>query len=159
MITLALDISSTSTGWSVIKSGRFYKRPDLDYGLIQPGKKFTPGQKKVFFRDNLEEVFKKVKPGIVGIEDTFLRNTKTLKVLSRYCGIAWELAYRYTQEDPIIVSVTSIRAVIGTQDKKEIFNLMVDKYKLQDWEFSKHNDITDSLAVGLYTDKYIRGKV
>lgn len=154
-IVLGLDVSSTSTGWAVIKSGRFYKREGIDYGWIKPSRKYSLVEKLDFFGDSIEEVVFKVSPDYIGIEDIFLsRNVKTLKVLGRFSGVALRDSYRESGIIPKIVQVREARAKItGTQNKIEVFNFVKKKYKLHDWEFDSHNDITDAIVVALYVGK------
>lgn len=161
-IYLGLDVSSTSTGWAVLKSGRFYKREGIDYGLIRPHKDYTLPEKLNFFRDELSSVIRRVEPTSVGIEDVFLsRNVKTLKLLARFSGVAIESVYEFTKGGlfPYIVQVRNIRAECwGTQDKKEVFETVVDKYKLENWSFNKYNDVTDAITIALYISRFAEKK-
>ena len=97
MIVLGLDVSSSSTGWAILKNSRFYKREGKDYGIIAPPKKLGPAEKLDYFRTHLGRVLKSVPDKVViGIEDTFLfKNPKVLKILSRFAGVAmqscWEI--------------------------------------------------------------------
>ena len=152
MIVLGLDVSSSSTGWSILKHGRFYNREGKDYGIIVPSKKLKPAEKLDYFRSHLCKVLRSVPDKVViGIEDTFLRrNVNTLKILSRFAGVAMQSCWEVCGVEPIIVPVKELRTVWGTQDKEEIFNLVVEKYSLNDWEFKLHNDITDSIAIAFY---------
>lgn len=148
MIILGLDISSTRTGWAVLKNGRFYRRVGVDYGFICPVSSLEPGAKINFFRKELFSVVKNVGPDVVGIEDVFFyRNIGTLKVLSRFSGVALELVYSVLKKEPIYVQVKEIRSSFGTQDKNDIFKIMIDKYKIDNWLFKTHNDVADALAI------------
>jgi Holliday junction resolvasome RuvABC endonuclease subunit len=151
---LGLDISSVRTGWAIIKNGRFYKRLGKDYGTIVPKPSFCPGEKISFFRKELLAVIKEVGPDLVGIEDVFFyRNINTLKVLSRFSGVALELIYSVLKKEPIYIQVKEIRATFGTQDKNDIFKTMIDKYKIDNWSFDTHNDVADALVIAshIYT--------
>lgn len=155
MIVIGLDISSSSTGWAVLKNrGRFYKREGVDYGMIKPHKKLELSEKLVYFRTELIKILETTKPDIVAAEDVFFsRNPKTLKILSKFQGVAAE-AVRETLGQPTnIVTVKEVRAVVGTQGKEEVFNEIVKMFKLKGWVFKKHNDITDAIAVAFYAHK------
>jgi len=154
MIVLGLDISSSSTGWAVLKHGRFYNRKGIDYGMIKPPKKLELSEKLVYFRTELIHLLETIQPDIAVTEDVFFfKNPKTLKLLSKFHGVAAE-AVRDTIDFPIGVhTVKAIRSVIGTQGKEETFSEIVEKFKLVGWEFSKLNDVTDAIAVALYGHK------
>lgn len=152
MIILGLDISSTRTGWAVIKNGRFYNRLEKDYGFISPKINFGPGEKISFFRKELFLVIKNVNPDVVCIEDVFFhRNINTVKVLSRFSGVALELVYSVLKKEPLYIQVKEIRSTFGTQDKNDIFKIIIDKYKIDNWLFKTHNDVADALAIASHT--------
>jgi len=151
MVVLGLDISSSSTGWAILKRGRFYKREGIDYGWIRPSLKFTLAKKLSFFRENLVTLLETLRPEIVVIEDVYyFRNPKTLKLLSRFSGVAVEAVKTTLGIDPMIETVKSIRTILGPQDKEEIFSAAIKKFKLTNWKFKTHNDIIDALIAALY---------
>ena len=152
---IGLDVSSTSTGWAVLKNKRFYRREGIDFGLIKPPKKMVLAEKLNYFRTELSEVIERVSPAVVGIEDIFLlRNVKTLKLLGRFSGVAIETVYDFAGVVPYIVQVKEVRASWGTQDKKEIFEVVKNKYKMPEWTFNKHNDLTDAITIALYVSSF-----
>lgn len=156
-IILGLDVSSISTGWAILKHGRFYKREGVDYGIIKGNPKLKPANRLSLFRKEIAEIISKTKPDYIVIEDTFSGpNRKTFKVLCRFGGVAMEVSRTIGGVEPIIVPVTSLRAVWGTQVKKEIFNKVVSKYKLDHFEFDRDNDITDAIAIAWYTHRILR---
>ena len=156
---LGFDVSSSSTGWAVIKSGRFYKRKGKDYGIISFSKKLSHSNRLSLLRVECTRIIEKVKPDIVIIEDVFVgRNPKTTILLSRYSGVVIESVYSTLKKDPIIFTVKEIRKIIGSQDsKEESFKFIKKKFKLSsNWQFKSHNDIIDGLAAAL--SGYIRFK-
>ncbi len=159
-IILGLDVSSSSTGWAVLKNGRFYKREGVDYGWIKPKKTYLLHEKLNYFKLELEKVMEVAYADAVGIEDVFLsRNVQTLKILSRFSGVAVETVYSYLEKNPpYIVQVKAARAQWGTQDKEEVFNMVKNKYKMDEWVFKKHNDITDALSIALYVSSIMGSK-
>lgn len=156
MNVLGLDISSSSTGWVLLKNGRFYKREDTDYGWIRPSKKFSPAEKLSFFRNELIFILNETMPDMVGIEDVFLfKNPNTMKLLSRFSGVACESVRTTFEIEPSLLKVSTIRSYIGTQvkSKKDTYKYLISKYKLKDWTFDTHNDITDALATAICVHK------
>jgi len=154
MIVLGLDVSASSTGWSVIKNGRFYKREGVDFGWIKTSSSSTLSERLHSFREQLIPILEMVKPDRVGIEDVFLaRNPKTMKLLARFGGVAIEAVRATSGLESAIVTVKEIRSIFGTQGKQETFDAVIEKYKLDGWSYNKYNDVTDSLAVSFYVYK------
>ena len=71
---LCLDISSVSTGYALFKNGKLLKSK---CGKITIDKKLSLGQKLGIFDGKIYNLIIKVRPDIVIIEDTFLKNTLT----------------------------------------------------------------------------------
>jgi Holliday junction resolvasome RuvABC endonuclease subunit len=150
-VILGLDVSSVKTGWAVLKNGRFYKREGIDYGTIETSNKNNISNRLFIFRNELEKILRLIKPDTIIVEDTHLSKfVNALKMLVRFGAVAQELSWRVTSIDPLLVPVKLARTVIGSQDKEEVFNLVVEKYKLKDFKFSTHNDITDAIILTLY---------
>lgn len=150
-IILGLDVSSVKTGWAVLKNGKFYKRLGVDYGTIETSNKDNISNRLFTFRNELESILKECKPDIIIMEDTHLSKfVNALKMLVRFGAVAQEISWRTLSIDPILVPVKLARTVIGSQDKEEVFNIVVNKYKLKDFKFNTHNDITDAIVLTLY---------
>lgn len=150
-VVLALDVSSSSTGYAVLRSGRWNKS-SVSYGLIKPPKGVVPlGQKLVYLRDEIQKLLRRVKPDVVVIEDVFSgRNVSTMKLLARFNGVAIEVSRRYLKKEPVIALTTKVRAFLECGRKKEdAFAYICKRYNL-DWSFSKMNDVTDALCLALY---------
>lgn len=152
---LGLDISSVSTGWAYINNGRFYgKDPSKEKycGLIKTSSKDSLPKRLTLFRESLVEVYRQVYPDIIYIEDVHVINVRTAMMLSRFSGVALEAANSELGISPELVKVTMVRSKLGTQgsSKENAFDYLVNKFKLEKYEFSKHNDITDALALALY---------
>jgi Holliday junction resolvasome RuvABC endonuclease subunit len=158
MIVLGLDVSSTSTGWAVLKTGRFNKKEGTGYGWIKPPSKYSLGAKLSYFSNELHIIINNTHPDIIGIEDVFLgfKNVSTLKVLSRFSGVAIESVYTLLGQDAKILQVKEIRKALGAQDKQKAFDIISKKYKLTEWTFDKHNDVTDALAVAFCVNMLIK---
>jgi Holliday junction resolvasome RuvABC endonuclease subunit len=120
-VILGLDVSSVSTGWAILKNGRFYKREGVDYGTIKTTNKDSMSKRLSVFRDELESILVGNKPDIIIMEDTHLSKfVNTLKVLVRFGAVAQEISWRTLNIDPILVQVKLARTVIGSQDKEEV---------------------------------------
>ncbi len=152
VIILGLDVSSSSTGFAVLRDGRWNKSK-ASYGMIKPPRKLPLGEKLVYFRDELEKVIKKISPTHIVIEDVFRgRNAKTVKLLSRFSGVTVELCRRLSKKEPTIVNALQARTCIGVRKKEEAFSIITERYNL-DWNFNKMNDITDAIVLALYKHK------
>lgn len=145
MKILALDVSTKSTGWFVTRRS---------CGKIVPDKKLSFGEKLVFFRKELDKLLRKYKPDVVVIEDAYYQPRKgsihTLKVLSKFAGVALELCCSYDIETEIITATAARKHCCGDHEEKfgkqEVFDFFVEKYDL-DWNFKEHNDLTDAMAL------------
>jgi len=137
---LALDISTKSTGW-------FF---DLDnYGIITLDINLSLAKKLVLFRKELNKLLIKFKPKIVIIEDVYYRpgfgNIHTVKVLSKFSGVATELISS-KKIKVIIVTTSAARKSLGLKHKvtkKDVFNFFIEKFKV-DWNYNRMNDVTDA---------------
>lgn len=149
-IILALDVSSSSTGYAVFKKGRWTKAKN-SYGVIKTSSSMTLGARLCKFRDEVEELIDRVKPTHIVIEDVFSgRNVKTMKLLARFNGVAIELSKRKIDTEPLIVLTASVRKFLKCgRSKEEAFSYICDRYSL-DWKFKKTNDITDAISLALY---------
>jgi Holliday junction resolvasome RuvABC endonuclease subunit len=149
-VVLALDVSSRSTGFAVLRQGRWNKS-SVSYGLLKIPSTEPLGQRLVTFRDQIQKLLRTVKPDVVVIEDVFSgRNVSTMKLLARFNGVAIEASRRYLKKEPVIALTTKVRAFLECGPKKEdAFKYICDRYNL-DWSFSKMNDVTDALCLALY---------
>lgn len=79
---LGLDISSKSTGWAILEDDAL-----VDYGVIK-----TEGEgvtKLIDFYSQMNNILDQYDNiDWIGIEDVYIENAKTVKVLSRYAGVA-----------------------------------------------------------------------
>jgi Holliday junction resolvasome RuvABC endonuclease subunit len=153
---LGLDVSSTSTGFAVVKNGRWL-RTSGRFGMIKPPKG-NLAEKLHYFRTALLELVSNINPDLVVIEDVFAaRNIGTTKLLSRFSGVALETCYAVTHNEPLIVETTKARKMFALPGKEEAFAYVKARYKL-DWEFKTMNDVSDALVLALYGNKILVGK-
>jgi crossover junction endodeoxyribonuclease RuvC len=152
-VILALDVSSSSTGYAVLRAGRWNKS-STSYGTIKISSKLSLAKRLVEFRDEVQALIKRVKPTLIIIEDVFSgRNIKTMKLLARFSGVAIEVSRRSIKKDPVIALTVKVRAVLECgRSKEEAFNYICSRYNL-DWNFNKMNDVTDALCLALFVHK------
>ncbi len=144
---LGIDIASRRTGWALINNGRINKKY---LGLINIKYNESMGKRLVAFEIALKELIEQYNPDEIVIEDIYKgRNAKTFKILSLFRGVAIKAIYEITGKDPISIMAIQVRKIINITNNKEIvFNTLNDKYKL-DFDFKKHNDIVDAIALCL----------
>lgn len=147
---MGIDISSKSTGWSVIDGDKL-----LEYGKINPTGSMTSTQKMVYFHNELERVIIKQKPNEIVIEDVIqVKSVSVTKILARFNGIALVEAYKYNQKEPVLFEPTEWKKLVtgsGNQKKCEIQIFVCEKYNLlskEKIEFykSKINNIKNQLS-------------
>jgi len=147
MKSLGLDISQTSTGWAVLQD-----RSLIDYGYFQFNKNNRLGDNLLLFYSYLETIITK-HPDLdfICIEDTFFgKNIKTLKLLTRYSGVAIVASRKLLPKARILVlTVASIRSAYfpGRKlDKDEVYKYICTDYKLGNIP----DDVTDAIAVASF---------
>lgn len=149
MIILSLDISSVSTGYAVFRKGRLLKSK---CGKITIDKKLSLGLRLNRFEERFCELLGQVDPDIVIIEDIYLKNAITFKVLAYFHGVAYYHTFNNTDREPYFLGATKIRNILGVKGKQGAFDYVNTLYSLN-YNFKEHNDITDAIALGL---AYIR---
>lgn len=153
---LSLDISAVSTGWT------FSVKDNLKaYGIIKTSPKKGRAERLLVFKNEIERLLTKYKPSYVVVENGYLgRNVKTLKVLCEFAGVAKACCMDILDIEPFIMNVNTTHSHFGGGKKEDIFKIIVDLYDLKDFEFKKHNDVTDACAqsVCFYEQELKRGK-
>lgn len=156
MKILGLDISSTSTGYCIISDGKLLKSAKA-LGTIMPNSKDILEDKLVYFRDCISDLLNRYSPDLVAIENVYIGQKKVAVMLSRFSGVALEVCRRHGC-NIILLESSKARSTLGLKNKKEeAFNFVVDKYGFSQWNFEKHNDITDSIVVALAARKISNG--
>lgn len=130
MKILGLDISSSSTGWSVIDDGKL-----ADYGKINFTGKLSNANKLYLLGVELKRVIDRQKPDEIAIEDVIqVKSVSVAKILARYNGVAIVEAYRHLQRDPFIIEPTAWKKVLegctGGSKKCEIQIAVCRKFGL-----------------------------
>ena len=146
---LGLDVSSASTGYCVINNGRLLKS---SLGTINPNSKDSYGARLQYFANELIQILRTHKPDKVVMEDIFKGpNAITFKTLAMFRGVCFKVVFGEIGQDPICVMPTEARKLVGVDGvtKEDGFDFIIKKYSLPDYEFETHNDITDSIVLGL----------
>jgi Holliday junction resolvasome RuvABC endonuclease subunit len=133
MKIMGIDISSRSTGWSIIEGDKL-----LEYGLIMPsGKSMSNAQKMYLFQVELRKIIDSKLPDAIAIEDVIqVRSVSVLKLLARFNGIAIIEAYRHTKTEPVLFEPSKWKSMLsdygcsGSSKKAEIQNAICLKYAL-----------------------------
>lgn len=117
---LGIDISSKSTGWSLLEDGKL-----VDFGKINPTGTMIQGQKLNLFDVEITKILNKCEPDLIAIEDVIhVKAITTTKILARYNGIAIKTAYSYNKKEPTLVEPTKwkkyLRDCTGGAKKAEI---------------------------------------
>jgi len=144
---LSFDVSSVSTGWSYIFGGKLQ-----EFGIIEPPKSFRLQEKLYYFKSESNALFKIFFPDYVIIEETYLKNVKTLKTLMQFIGVINLECFFELGEEPIFISPQTVRSYYQLKTKEDVFNYVKNKYKvkLKNYTFETGNDISDSVLQGLY---------
>ncbi len=153
---LSLDVSAASTGWSFSVKTRIH-----GHGIIKTNPRDGRAKRLLRFKDEIRKILKKYHPSFVVIENGYFgRNVKTLKVLCEFAGVAKECCMDTLDVEPYIMNVNTPKSHFGVKTKEEVFHVIVDLYELENFEFKKHNDITDAIAQGVcfYEKELKKGK-
>jgi len=144
---LSFDVSSVSTGWSFILGETLQ-----EFGIITPSKNYRLQEKLYWFKNEVNALFKIYFPDYVLVEDTYLKNVTTLKVLMQFIGVINLECFFELGQDIVFLSPNTVRSHFKIKTKEDAFNLIKNKYKikLKNYSFETGNDISDSILQGLY---------
>jgi len=147
---LSFDVSSVSTGWAVLSdecvivaSGKIVP---MDVGIDITQRLFYLRQMVICLLQLYEY------PNTVLIEETYMKNVTTLKVLSQFVGIVRETCYEFANTEPIFISPNSVRSFYKVKGKEDAYEYVIKRFKKQfkNSTFEDDNDITDAILQGLY---------
>lgn len=144
---LSFDVSSVSTGWAFFNDNKLE-----NFGTIQPLDTYRLQEKMYWFRNEVRSLLNIFTPDHVIIEETYLKNVTTLKVLMQFIGIINMECFTEIGAEPIFVSPQTVRSLFKVKTKEEAFDYVKNKYKvkLKNYTFETGNDITDAILMGLY---------
>jgi len=146
MKLISLDVSSVCTGWSYFEDDKL-----REFGKIEMPKKHYLQHKLWWFKSQADALLRIYRPNEVVVEETYLKNVKTLKTLMQFITIVNMSCYEWDIK-PVFIHTMTVRSKFGLKTKEEVFEFVKNKYKklLKKYEFDDGNDITDSILMGLY---------
>jgi crossover junction endodeoxyribonuclease RuvC len=153
MIFLGLDISSVSTGWSILSASN-----DKDVDLIAFGeidlskykKKSFPLEYILVLYKELNKILLKYSPEHIYMEDIYLKNVSTIKSLGRMRGICELTCIKNGIKNIGILKTSSIRKNVfgkGNMKKEEVCAIMEERFKTK--IETPGYDASDAIAVAL----------
>jgi crossover junction endodeoxyribonuclease RuvC len=167
-IILGLDISTRSTGWSVVEY-KSSKQNLIAYGTITR-KKMDMGEMLVFFEQELEQIISLYNPTVISAEAPFVgSNKKTIQQLSMFHGVM-QLIVKKHKLSIIYYSVMTLKSKVlggvklkkadgtkktGDEMKQEVSDKIHEMFQIP--ERIENNDITDSISACV-TYIYMDGK-
>ncbi len=149
MIVLAIDPSTTSTGWCIYNTDTEYAE---DYGTIQPKVK-DPIKRIMVIRNEIKELMRVWKPELVVIEDlSVTRNAKTTKILA---GLQVELEILCVHYNMLyyLVRPAEWRKVVGIKgrDRKTQKKNTIEYVKRRELADKVNEDEADALCIGAFS--------
>lgn len=135
-----------STGYALVD--RNYKL--LKYGIVKGSGEFI-----LNYLDEVRNLYRELKPEIVVIEEPFISGGKPTAVIPLVKFIQTvTIGVLMENSEALILSVsnkTVKKHVTGNGNNKKpvVFEKIVDRYKLENFEFKTHNDITDAIALSV----------
>ena len=151
---LSFDVSSVSTGYSFFADGKLE-----ECGVIKIDASRNKQEKLYLFGLNVRALLKLYKPDVVVVEETYLKNVRTLKILTGFVTVVEVECYKI-DIIPEFLSTMKVRSHFGLKSKEEVFDYVKDKYKvkLRNYDFESGNDITDSILQALYWNEVLKEK-
>lgn len=131
MVIMAIDPSTTSTGWCI------YENKPIKYGRICPNKTLEYIDRVIYILKELNALKSKYKPEIIIIEQ--LAVTRNAKVAQMLAGLQVAIEVMFRQEEYLIVEArpTEWRKHCGIKGKKReelkqnAVNYIMNKYKIK----------------------------
>ena len=147
MKLMSFDVSSVCTGHSYFEDAKLQ-----EFGKIEMPKKYSLQDKLWWFKSQVDALLMIYKPNEVVVEETYLKNVKTLKTLMQFVTVVNMSCYYLLNIEPVFIHTMTVRSKFGLKTKEEVFEFVKSKYKklLKKYEFDDGNDITDSILMGLY---------
>jgi len=147
MKVISFDVSSKRTGWSYFEDGKL-----ADFSIIDVPKNLSLQKKLYWFKSQVELLLNIFRPSQVVVEETYLKNVTTLKVLMQFVSAVNVACFEVLGIEAYHISPNTVRSFFELKTKEEVFAFVQSKYKrkLGKYTFEEGNDITDSILQGLY---------
>jgi len=152
---LSFDVSSVSTGWAFLFGGKLQ-----EFGVIQPQKAFRLQEKLCWFKGEVNSLLRIYEPDYILVEEVYLKNVKTLKVLMQFIGVINLECFQEASEEPLFLSPQTVRSMFGLKNKEEVFEFIKKKYKVKfkNIKFEDGNDMSDAVLQALYWQNVLEEK-
>lgn len=148
---LCLDLSLDRTGWSRFKAGELY-----DYGTINcNGKDFRHIDRLLCIVAYIRDLLAEFPMDCVILEDVhYGASVSTFKSLCELRGLVLAESYEFIGHDIFIFPTSHPRSCFEfngqkVKSKEEAFDYVASLYKKENFNFKDHNDICDSILLGL----------
>lgn len=159
-IILGLDISTQSTGWSVIKYISENKYKMIDYGTIERNG-MDIGETLVFFENKLKQIIETYHPNGISAEAPFVgANKLVIQKLSMFHGVMQLIAKK--EKLPITYyAVMTLKSKVlggikaknedgtkktGKEMKKEVADKIIEIFGKSHFLKEFNDDVTDSIS-------------
>jgi crossover junction endodeoxyribonuclease RuvC len=151
MIILGIDPGTATTGYGIIASD---KRKNefriLDFGVISTDKKISDSERLLELSLDLENVIKKYKPEIAGVEKLFFTtNQKTAMTVAQARGVVLLTCQKNKLKtfEFTPLQVKSFICGYGKAEKKQVQYIVQKTFCLK--KIPKPDDAADALAIAL----------
>lgn len=150
MIILGIDPGTATTGFGVIKKDKGNRYTAIDFGVISTHKDFSDSERLLQMGDDLENLIKKYKPNLIGVEKIFFTtNQKTAITVSQSRGVVLFIAAKHNLN---LLEFTPLQVKnrvcgYGKADKKQIQFIVQKTFSLK--TIPKPDDAADALAIAL----------
>lgn len=157
MSVLAFDCGGT-TGWSLISNDLSLEK----WGVIKGS-----GRNILDYMEDIRGLYREHLPEIIVIEEVFICGQRPMAVLSlvKYVQTV-TIAVLLENKEAVILNISNktVKKLItgnGNAKKPEVFKCIVERYKdqLSGFNFKDHNDICDSIGLGIVGVKVLRGEI
>jgi crossover junction endodeoxyribonuclease RuvC len=152
MIYLGIDPGTATTGFGIIKqtNPRKQEYEILEFGVISTRKTDTDAKRLEILYADLQDVIKKHKPTVAGVEKLFFtKNQTTAMTVSQARGIV--LLACSQNKIPILeftpLQVKNTLCGYGKADKKQVQRAVQQTFKLK--TLPKPDDAADALAIAV----------
>ncbi|MCL5666449.1 MAG: crossover junction endodeoxyribonuclease RuvC [Patescibacteria group bacterium] len=151
MLILGIDPGTATTGYGIIESTKNKSEHRLaDFGVISTDKKLKDAERLEILANDLDQIIKKYRPDVIGIEKLFLTtNQKTVMTVSQARGVALLTAQQH--KIPILeftpLQVKNFICGYGKAEKKQVQYIVQKTFKLK--TAPKPDDAADALAIAL----------
>lgn len=143
---LSIDPALLRTGWSVLIDDASL----VSYGVIETPANISDAHRLMYISKSIKSLIDIYNINKLVIEDVYyLKNIQTYCLLSQLSGVLRLIGYECLGNNVFVLPTTFIRSVLNLKNKEEVFDFITKKFNLDNFNFEDHNDICDSIAIGL----------